>query len=81
MWLGRLEVGLADAEIDDVLALRGKRGGARQHGEGVLLAEAVEGGDGVEHVGYPSGALTAYAFLRWSRAKVKGNGVFEPEHS
>ena len=40
--LGRLEVGLADAEVDDVAALGGKRVRARQHREGVLLADAVE---------------------------------------
>ena len=43
------EVGLADAEIDDVAALRRQRIGAREHREGVLLADAVEGGDGAEH--------------------------------
>ena len=47
--LGRAEVGLADAEIDDVAALRGERIGARQHGEGVFLADAVEGRDGLQH--------------------------------
>ena len=50
--LGRAEIGLADAEIDDVAALRGKRIGAGEHGEGVLFADAVEGGDGLEgHAG------------------------------
>ena len=39
---GRAEIRLADAEIDDVAARRREIGGARQHGEGVLLADAVE---------------------------------------
>ena len=47
--VGRAEVGLADAEIDDVAALRGERIGARQHREGVLLADAVEGRDRFQH--------------------------------
>ena len=47
--IGRAEIRLADAEIDDVLALRGKRGGARQHGKGVFLADTVEGGNGLQH--------------------------------
>ena len=45
----RLEVGLADAEVDDVLALCGQRGGAGEHGKGVFFAQAVEGGDRLEH--------------------------------
>ena len=47
--LGRAEIGLADAEIDDVLALRGERIGAGQHSEGVFLADAVERRDGFQH--------------------------------
>ena len=39
----RAEIRLADAEADDVAALRGKRVGARQHGEGIFLADPVEG--------------------------------------
>ena len=46
--VGRAEIGLADAEVDDVLALGGKLGRPRQHGEGVLLADPVEAGDGVK---------------------------------
>ena len=42
--LRRREIRLADAEIDDVLALPLQFGGARQHGEGVFLADAGEGG-------------------------------------
>src|SRR5690606_5322263 len=36
-------------EVDDVLAGLRQRGGAGEHGEGIFLAEAVEGGDGLEH--------------------------------
>ena len=51
--VGRAEVGLADAEIDDVAALRLKLGGARQHGKGVLLADAVETRNRVKHDAVP----------------------------
>ena len=40
--LGRLEVGLADAEVDDVLALALQVGGAGQHLEGGLGAQALQ---------------------------------------
>ena len=40
---GRFEVRLADAEIDDVASLALQLGRLRQHGEGVLLADAREG--------------------------------------
>ena len=40
----RFEIRLADAEIDDVAPLALQFGGLRQHGEGVLLADAREGG-------------------------------------
>ena len=43
---GRREVGLADAEIDDVAALGGQRVGARQHLEGAFGAEARHAGGG-----------------------------------
>ena len=43
------EIRLADAEADDVAALRRQRVGARQHGEGVFLADAVEGRDRFQH--------------------------------
>jgi hypothetical protein len=36
---GRLEIGLADAEVDDVLALRRQRLRAREHGKGRFGAE------------------------------------------
>ncbi len=58
---GRAEIGLADAEIDDVAALCRKLHGPRQHGEGVLLADAIEGGDGLEH-GFPRQLLTGRQF-------------------
>ena len=45
----RAEVGLADAEIDDVAALRHELRGVRQHREGILLADAIERGDSLEH--------------------------------
>ncbi len=47
--IGRAEIRLADAEIDDVAALRGQRIGARQHRKGILLADTVEGRDGAKH--------------------------------
>ena len=50
---GRGEVGLADAEVDHVAALAGEFGGASQHREGVLLAHAIEGGDGARHGDVP----------------------------
>ena len=59
--IGRAEIRLADAEIDDVAALRGERGGARQHGEGVLLADAIEGRDGLQH-GVPRRLLSRRQF-------------------
>jgi hypothetical protein len=52
----RAEVGLADTEIDDVAALRRQIHGAREHGEGVFFADAVEGGNGLEH-GHSLGGL------------------------
>ena len=57
--VGRAEIRLADAEIDDVAALRGQRVGARQHGEGVFLADPVEGRDGLKH-GVSPGASMHY---------------------
>ena len=46
----RFEIGLADAEIDDVAPLALQFSRPRQHGEGVLLADALKGGlDGDGH--------------------------------
>ena len=45
----RAEIGLADAEADDVAALRGERVGAGEHREGIFLADAVEGRDRFQH--------------------------------
>ena len=45
----RLEVGLADAEVDDVLALALQVGSARQHLEGRLRAEAFQIVDELQH--------------------------------
>ena len=53
--VGGAEIRLADAEIDDVLALAGQLGGAGEHGKGVFLADAIEAGDGVQHGVSPSG--------------------------
>jgi len=47
--IGGAKVRLADAEIDDVAALRDQSIGASQHGEGVFLADAVEGRDRFQH--------------------------------
>src|SRR5262249_17325437 len=47
--VGRAEIGLADAEIDDVAALRRQRLGTRQHRKGGLFSDAVEGGNGFQH--------------------------------
>jgi hypothetical protein len=52
---GRFEIGLADAEIDDVAPLALQLGRPRQHGEGVLLAYSLKGGlDGDGHEGHIS---------------------------
>ena len=47
--VGRAEIGLADAEIDDVAPLRGERRRARQHRECILLADAIERAHGFQH--------------------------------
>ena len=52
----RFEIGLADAEIDDVAPLALQFGRPRQHGEGVLLADALKGGIDGGH-GAPPGRL------------------------
>ena len=44
--IGRAEIRLADAEIDDVAALRGKARRAREHSERTLLADPIERRDG-----------------------------------
>ena len=46
---GRLEVRLADAEVDDILAGGGQCGGAGEHLEGGFGAETVETVGEVEH--------------------------------
>jgi hypothetical protein len=46
---GRREIRLADAEIDDVLALGREFGRACKHGECVFFPDAVERGDGAQH--------------------------------
>ncbi len=57
----RLEVGLADAKVDDVPPLALQLGGLRQHREGVLLTDAIECGYDVKHSGPPFAALMAKA--------------------
>ncbi len=51
----RTEIGLADAEADDIAALRRERVGAGEHGKGVFLADAIEGRNGFQHVSLPDG--------------------------
>ena len=46
--LGRAEIGLADAEVDDVAAGSRQLGGAGENRERVLLADPVEAGDSVQ---------------------------------
>ena len=46
---GGWEIRLADSEIDDVAALAGKFGRAGEDRKGVLLADAGEGGDDIQH--------------------------------
>jgi len=58
------KVGLADAEIDDVLALLRQRSCAGQNGKGILLAEAIEGGHGLEHFVGPTGSVAHSVFLK-----------------
>src|SRR6202011_4035749 len=55
------KVGLADAEIDDVAALRHELHGPRQNGEGILLADTIEGRNGFQH-GAPRLAVAARQF-------------------
>src|SRR5487761_1241173 len=52
--VGRAEIGLADAEVDDVAALGGKLRCAREHRERIFLADAIEGGDGFQHGSPPA---------------------------
>ena len=62
--MGRgFEIGLADAEVDDVapLALQLRRLG--ENGEGVFLADAREGGDDVQH-GTGSGRALCFGAAR-----------------
>ena len=47
--IGRAEIGLADAEVDDVAALRRQGVGPGKHSEGVFLADAIESRDGTKH--------------------------------
>ena len=47
--LGGAEVRLADAQVDDVASGGRECGGAREHREGVFLADALERRNGLEH--------------------------------
>jgi hypothetical protein len=40
---------LADAEIDDIATLGNELRRAREHGERVLLADTIEGANGLQH--------------------------------
>ena len=71
----RFEIRLADPQIDDVLAFCRKCGRPRQHGEGVFLADAVEGRNSLEHPVRPSGSfVVASGFVSVDGAIVKRNG-------
>ncbi len=47
--VGRAEIGLPYAKIDDVTTLRRQGVGSRKDRKGVFLADAIEGGDGAKH--------------------------------
>ncbi len=49
------EIGLADAEVDDVAALRLQGGGFRQHRERVFLADAIKRRNQMKHGRPPRG--------------------------
>jgi hypothetical protein len=51
--VGRPEIRLADAEVDDVPAFGGELGGAGKNRECVLLADPVKAGNGVKHGCFP----------------------------
>ena len=74
--IGRAEIRLADAEIDDVAALRGQRIGARQHREGIFLADAVEGRDGSQHGVFSR--FPARALLRHCSAIAESGAAAQP---
>ena len=65
----RAEIGLADAEIDDVAALRGKLHRTCEHGERVFLADAIESRDGLQHASAPHPAPP-----RGTSAQLSGQG-------
>jgi hypothetical protein len=59
--IGCPEIGLADAEVDDVTALSGELGCPRENREGVLLADPVEAGNRMEQDILPE-VLRQFAF-------------------
>ena len=71
----RFEIGLADAEIDDVAPLALQFGRSRQDGEGVLLADALKGGiDGESRRALPKkGGLLAKPTLGGKRSTSGGS--------
>ena len=77
----RAEVGLADAEIDDVVAFGGEFLGAGQHLEGALGAEAGERGGGLEHGDFPVCGCIHPVFLPYSSCtyNLQQRGMREPE--
>ena len=64
--IGRAEIGLADAEIDDIAALRDQGVGAGEHREGIFLADAVESRDRFQHGVTPRQWLREPYFARSS---------------
>ncbi len=76
----RREVGLADAEIDDVAAGADQVRGAGEDGEGVLLADARESGDGRRGMrrslrAFPSGRIEGKRRAQVKRAQPCAAGM------
>ena len=65
--IGRAEIRLANAEIDDVTALRDQRVGAGEDREGVFLANSIEGRDCTKHDCTPPARVL---FAAWPRRHV-----------
>ena len=70
----RFEIGLADAEIDDVAPLTLQFGRLRQHREGVFLADALKGGIDGDVMGSVSGMGAPFGkAARRGQAEEKGD--------
>ncbi len=67
----RFEVGLADAEIDDVAPLALQFSRSRQHREGVFLADALKGGLDGGH----SDCVSGGGALLLAKSRPSGKGV------